>query len=719
MGNIEIIILLAIVILIIYIIRTIKSIKYKLYVGELNHDRYKIAIEALNGAVWQWHSDTKLLYLSKRLRGVLETEEIIDTFEKMKKYIKKDEISIIENFFDSKVKNKIEESFKLEITLVTTSGREINFQCNASGKVIENNIYYLSGVIIDITEKKKMDEIIKANEKNYRLALEGSQDLMFYCNLDKDEFTFNNRIEELLELPPGENHYISIKEWIDTVVYNEDKDIFYKEYEKLKTKVSTEFFAEYRVWAKNGKLIWVNSIGKVLEEDGEVNLYGSIKNINDRKEKELQVYYMGHYDEITGVPNRRYFQEKATEILKENNILKKKVAIIFIDMDNFKFVNDTYGHPIGDEILKMFCSRLQKNLNKDSILARFGGDEFIICQRNIKNEEEVKKLLNKIIKEQNKPFLIEKREIFLTASIGVSLNEGNGDDYKTSLKHADIAMYRAKGSGKNQFYFFNKEMERQLAREFELNAGLRKAITEKEIFYKYQPKYYCKSKKIQGVECLARWESKTLGNIPPSEFIPLAESTGMIVDIGRVLMEDAFNKLAEIKDKINFEFKISINLSQVQIQESGLIQFIKDRIKFYNIEPKFIEFEITESAIMKNPSNSINVLKELKRIGFSISLDDFGTGYSSLNYLKIIPLDVVKIDKSFIDDIGIDNRNECIIEKIIELSHALNLKVVAEGVENKEQVEYLERVQCDILQGYYFSKPLEYNELLQKTNVLH
>lgn len=703
--------ILIIIITIVIIIKVVKVIEYKIRVAKLNHYRYKIAIEALNGAVWEWHEKINVLYISSRIRQVLECDEIIDSMERAKKFIDEKDRENIASLFYDRINNKIKEKFKIEFTVITQGGKKIVFECTGGGRIAKDGTYSLSGTLIDITEEKAKEQLLKASEKNYRLALEGSQDIMFYCDLNKDKLIFNNRIEELLELDHKDTHIISIQQWVNNVVYKDEKKEFMDEFKKVKEGRDEYFSLEYRMKTKGDKVVWVKTRGKIVLEDDRQNIYGSISNINDRKEKELKIFQISRYDEVTGIANRRYFEEKVSELLVNDDTANGDIAIIFIDIDNFKFVNDTYGHQIGDKILILFCNKLKSVLRNVGLLARFGGDEFIISIENIKEKKEIENLLKEIIQTFNNPFDIDGKEIYCTVSIGISILPIENGDFKTALKHADIAMYKAKEDGKNQYYFFNNDMEQKLKRELDIKAGLRKAVKAKEINFKFQPKYWCKEEKIQGVECLARWQNDKLGFIAPNEFIPLAESSGLIVDIGKYLIEDVFETFSKLQSQLGNDFKIAINLSQVQIQDREFIPFIITKIKEYEIQPSLIEFEVTESAIMKYPKNAIKVLEHLKNLGFSIALDDFGTGYSSLNYLKIIPLDVVKIDKSFIDDIGIDTRNEQIIEKIVELAHSLKLSVVAEGVEEAYQVKYLQEIGCDILQGYYFSKPVDIKQL--------
>ncbi|MGG7176646.1 EAL domain-containing protein [Clostridium paraputrificum] len=678
--------------------------------NDRNYIRYKLALEALNGAVWEWDSQERLFIISSRLREILKTNIVIDSFEKFYTFISEEDRGYIRGFFNDMIEESIEEEFTLEFTVFDNSGKAILMECSGKGEM-KNSTYYLTGILLDTTEKRKQDQLLRLSEKNYRRALEGSQDIMFYFNIETSEITLSGRIAYLLELDHKLEYKLNSEDWIKYIIPS-DRELYRDAYRKFIKNNSEYISLQYRIKTTSGKIVWLMERGKrIVEEDG-IYIYGSMSNITDNKEKEMKIYYMGHFDDVTGTPNRRYFTDKAKRMLLKAKEGDNDFAILFMDLDNFKYVNDTYGHDAGDELLKIFCMKLNSILTKKCTLARFGGDEFIIAIEDVIHKGEVIKVLEDIIETFNIPLEVKGKEIYCTVSIGVSMYRSDGNTIFSLLKKADIAMYEAKASGKNQYYIYNPNIAEKFSRDLILKAALRKVPDNKEIYFEYQPKYWSRSNRIQGFECLARWNSKELGQISPGEFIPLAESTGLIVPIGNYLIEDAFKKCIEIMNITDVEFKMAINLSQVQIRDKQLVPFIKEKIKEYKINPSYIEFEVTESVIMKSPESSIRTLKSLKELGVSIALDDFGTGYSSLNYLKILPIDTVKIDKSFVDDIGIDNKNEFIIQKIIELAHLLELDVVAEGVEDLDQYNYLINYNCDIIQGYYFSKPKSFESVL-------
>ena len=347
---------------------------------------------------------------------------------------------------------------------------------------------------------------------------------------------------------------------------------------------------------------------------------------------------------------------------------------------------------------------------ENSILARYGGDEFVLVLYELNEKKEVKNLLDNIIKRLSQPIIIDNKEIFISISVGVSIYPIDGKDMGILLKRADMAMYLAKINGKNRYEFFDLRILEVLNREFNIENGLRIAIDNEEIKLVYQPKVNINTEEVIGFEVLVRWKSNELGEVSPIEFIPIAENSGLIISIGKFIIDESFKKCKELSLKTDKRFKISINLSEVQIRDEEVVSFIREELERYDLDADYIEFEITENIIMKSAEKNIETLKRLKSLGVTLALDDFGTGYSSLSYLRTLPIDVLKIDKSFIDGISMEEKSEYIINSIINLSHCLNLLVVAEGVETKDQFEYLKNSSCDIIQGYYFSKPISFEE---------
>ncbi|MBE6049038.1 MAG: EAL domain-containing protein [Clostridium sp.] len=673
---------------------------------------YQEVIDSLDIVVWQYNEETNKLNFSENYKMILGIKEDIESFEDLYSFIDSEDAEYIKVFFSELIKNRLEEKFILEFVIVNDNNKRINIECSGKGLKKQNN-YVITGAFLDTTEKVGQENKLRISEKRYRKAFEGSKYIMFYINLKEKYITLDGKVSKLIGVEWKSQYKFTIEQWLDFIIY-EEREIYKKKfYEMLESNESKYFSIEYRIRNKFGRVLWIKIKGKrISEEDGEY-IYGSISDETDRKEKEIKINYMSYYDDVTGVPNRRYFMINADKMRQTSLVNKKIFALVFIDLDDFKYVNDNYGHAVGDIVLKSFCEKIAKIINRKCFFARFGGDEFVISIENINNENEVINIVMHILEECNIPMQISNKEIFNTVSIGVSMCFNRGESIQSLLKKADIAMYKAKSTGKNKFLLFNKDMSDKVDRELNLSRCIRKSIENNEIYFLMQPKYWAKSKKMQGFEVLARWNSEELGFVSPEEFIPTAEDNGYIIEIGKFLIRDSLKKCKILKDKMDNDFKIAINLSEIQIRDENLISFVKQCIIDEGVDPKNIEFEVTETVIMTSLKNNIKVLEELKALGVSIALDDFGVGYSSLNYLRNLPIDTVKIDKSFVYDINKDFKGKCIIEKIVELAHLLDLKVVAEGVENKEQFEFLRNIDCDMIQGYYFSKPATFDKILE------
>lgn len=706
--SIMLFIILLLMIRLVYINKKYEKL-YKL--AESSKRRYRMAIDALECAIWEWNSENNKLYMSKKIKDILKINKDIESFDEWFSFIVEDEREDIKIFIENIIHNRILDNFILESSIVDFSGEKLLLKVQGNGKV-RNNVFYLSGLIVDITERKRVENMNKVIENKNRLAVEGSKDIAFWWNVNQNIISIDYSIREYLEIKGEGDVLISDKSW-KKFILEDDIDLYNKKINKVLNSKKDEFYSiDYRILSKDNKVVWLQSKGKkTLEKNGDLFIHGAFSDITDRKEKEIEINYLSFNDEVTRIPNRRFFVREVTNHI--NNYPNEKIAFIFIDLDNFKYVNDTYGHDAGDLLLIEFAKIIKNMKIKDSLFARYGGDEFIIVQYNIQEKNQIKYILDNIIKKLSNPIIINDKEIFCTLSIGVSVYPIDGGDMPILLKRADMAMYLAKVNGKNRYEFFDIKILEILNREFDIEKGLRVAVDKSEIKMLYQPKIKVDTEEVIGFESLVRWNSKSLGIVSPSEFIPIAESSGLIIPIGKYIINESFRRCKELTLKNNKEFKMAINLSEVQIRDEDIVSFISESLKFYDLSAEYIEFEITESIIMKSAERNISTLEKLKKLGVSLALDDFGTGYSSLSYLRTLPIDVLKIDKSFIDGIVIEEKSEYIINSIVELSHYLSLLVVAEGVETKEQLDFLKRISCDVIQGYYFSRPVEFDEAIR------
>ncbi len=426
---------------------------------------------------------------------------------------------------------------------------------------------------------------------------------------------------------------------------------------------------------------------------------------------EKQITYLAHHDILTDLPNRRLGQQILQGAIDEAYKKNKLVGVMFIDLDEFKYINDILGHDEGDMLLQEISTKLKKCIRQEDKLIRLGGDEFMVVFKNIRSFEHLTPIGTRIISIFSTPFLLKKRYFHITCSIGLALYPDNGEDVNTLFKNADIAMYQAKEEGGNNFRFFDKALNDKITKNIEMKENIIEGIQRKEFIMHYQPKVEMKSGKINGSESLIRWNHPQRGLIYPNEFIPIAEEYGLIKHIDRLVLEMVCYQIKEWEDKGINPGGVSANISADQFSSPEFIEVIDATLKETGINPNFLSLEITETGAMKDTCHTKENFKKIKERGISIALDDFGIKYSSLNYLKAFPIDVLKIDKSFIDEILYSDVNKTIVLSTINIAKTLNIKVIAEGVEVKEQLHILKDFHCDEYQGYLYSKPVSPKEM--------
>ena len=559
-------------------------------------------------------------------------------------------------------------------------------------------------------ELQDNEEALKNSEERYRIAIECANDSIWEWDLVTGSFFASDKLYDITGYKLKKN--VDFIKLINELVHPDDIDRVRKDFQDHINNITPIYKSEYRIKASNDSYVWISSRGKALRdsEDKAIKLAGSFTDISDRKISEEKIKFMAYYDSLTKLPNRTSFINKLTdqlELAKNKNV---EGAVFFIDLDNFKNINDTMGHDYGDKLLIYVAKQFQSLIDEKDIVCRLGGDEFILLFPYL-NESEVEFYAKKIISLFNKPLIVENKQMYITASIGVALYPRDGADTSTILKNADSAMYKAKELGKNRFVLFDPEMYLKLKRKTCIERILRTAIENNELSINYQPQYDAQNNKIFGFEALLRLNSKELGFISPLDFIPIAEECGYITKLSLwVLNESCKQSVKWLNAGYKFE-SISVNISSVDLQQADFLENIRDIFKNTSIDPNIVELEITETVLMQSLDSSINILNKLMDMGIRIALDDFGTGYSSLSYLRKIPINTLKIDKSFIDNIASSKKEEAIINNIIEMAHSLDLKVVAEGVETKDQLLILKERNCEYIQGYYFSKPLPVSEI--------
>ncbi|MDD9271772.1 EAL domain-containing protein [Paenibacillus sp. GCM10023248] len=558
----------------------------------------------------------------------------------------------------------------------------------------------LFGIFISNRFSSK-DSEIEVNEKWFRSLFENNHDGIISINRDYRILAFNSATEELTGVKADWFRNKTIHKLLPFIVQEEQEhtmEMFRKSSEGEMQNFQTAIIRQ------DGRRIELSIVNAPVILDGQVvGTYIIAKDITEEKRSKEKIKYLAYHDELTGMPNRRMFNEKISKLI-ENKY--EKFAVMVLDLDRFKLINDSLGHTYGDLFLREVCERILQCMDKTNVLlARMGGDEFtLLCDSSYDNHG-VTKLAERIIQAIATPYRLKDNEFYVTASIGIAVYPADGTDAVQLLKNADTAMYEVKKNGKNGYQFYTSDLNAQLQEKIVLETDLRKAIACKQLSLHYQPQIRAVDGQMIGVEALVRWHHPIKGMISPGIFIPIAEETGMIYEIGTWVLREACKQMKEWHRAGGPLIPVSVNLSSQQFHQTNLAAYIKGILEEVNLEPQYLELEITESMMM-DASISRSILNELTAMGVRISLDDFGTGYSSLSYLKLLPIHKLKIDRSFIRDIAVSQNDKAIVATIIAMAQNLNLDVIAEGIETKEQLDILMDNECNKIQGYYYSKPL-------------
>jgi len=462
--------------------------------------------------------------------------------------------------------------------------------------------------------------------------------------------------------------------------------------------------------AKNESFIPAEFSVSQFSMDNETFYTVILRDITERKRYESKIKKQAFYDALTDLPNRVLLKERLEVEIARAKRTNTQLAVMYLDLDRFKIINDTLGHDIGDALLKDVAKRMSHAIRADDFVARLGGDEFLILIPGLTNDEHIGKIASTILSRIQDPFRIKNHEINITGSIGIAICPDDGDVQESLMTNADIAMYRAKESGKNKFQTYTRELSNKALARMEMEHDLRRAIDYNEFVIHYQPKVNTETEEIVGMEALLRWQHPRLGLVPPNDFIPLAEETGMILQLGKWVLEESCIKNKALQNAGFPPLTVSVNLSMRQFEQHDFIDIVKNILHETGLEPKYLELEITESIAMLNVENTVRVIATLQELGVHFSIDDFGTGYSSLSKLGILSVNKLKIDKSFISKIADTSQDSVIASTILALGKNLNMQIVAEGVETRDQAKFLRDKECDEMQGYYFGKPMKFDD---------
>ena len=489
---------------------------------------------------------------------------------------------------------------------------------------------------------------------------------------------------------------------------------------RLVAKHDTVRGAEVQVYRKDRTRKWVLMNLRAVRDvyNDIVHYEGTVEDITDRKVAEERVERLAYFDALTGLPNRAFLKDRLQEAVIGARLVNQQFALLHLDLDRFKIINDSLGHSLGDLLLKDVAERLKGCTRKEDTVARIGGDGFLILLRDVRDITDVMAVAGKVVKELARDFPVQGHSLSATCSLGVSVFPMHGADSETLIKNADAAMYSAKERGRNRFHVFTEDLNIQAMERLTLENGLRLALERDEFFLVYQPQVDFASGKIIGLEALIRWQHPEAGLVPPDKFIAVAENSGLILPIGEWVLRTACSQAQKWRDD-GLSVPVAVNVSAIQFRQGGFCELIKRVLEETGLPPQLLELELTESLLLSSADMTFSVLQDLEEMGVKLAIDDFGTGYSSLSYLKKLRVNKLKIDRSFIRDIATDSDDAAITTAIINMAKSLKLKVIAEGVEDEAQMSFLREHQCDEFQGFYFSKPLQAGEIAQKLKCVH
>lgn len=561
----------------------------------------------------------------------------------------------------------------------------------------------LEGTVIDITDRKRAEDALRESEERYRLMAENSTDLISRTTRRGILVYASDAVRSLLGYEPAE---MIGRNFID-FVHPADRHIVNRYTGLLELRRSSHTFS-YRARRKDGSEVWFETTSRAIinPETRAIDEIVSVsRDINERRRAEEQIEYQAYHDSLTGLPNRLLFRDRLTIALAHAKRQETAVAVMFLDLDRFKLVNDTLGHSLGDELLRIIATRLKSVLREGDTIARMGGDEFTVLLGDLASSNVAAAIAQKLLDTVAEPVRIEGHELYVTTSIGIALFPNDGETAETLLKNADGAMYRAKDLGRNSFQLCSAAMNTRATERLSIESALRRAIERDELVLHFQPIVMLDSRSVAGMEALLRWNRPGFGIVPPAKFIDIAEETRMIVPIGEWVLHEACRRAKTWQASGHSSMRVAVNLSPRQFQQSDLRTVVARALCDSGLAPDSLELEITESTAMLNTDRTMRTLAELRELGVHIALDDFGTGHSSLNYLRRFPIDRVKIDREFVAEIEESASDRAIVSAIVAMAHGLDLAVTAEGVETEGQVTFLREQGCEEVQGFLFGKP--------------
>jgi diguanylate cyclase (GGDEF)-like protein/PAS domain S-box-containing protein len=589
---------------------------------------------------------------------------------------------------------------------------ETTLELSVSAALLRSDDDKVVGVLVictDITNLKRVEHALEESEARFRALTESAMDIVTVLDEDGIIRYQSPSVRNIL----GYNPEKMIGQYQFDLVHPDDCEFVKSAHERLIRENIMGRPVEFQVRHKDGTWRTLESIAKNSLDNPHIR--GVIVNTRDVTERNLiqqRIQHLAYHDSLTGLPNRSLLQDRASQAISRAERTGKKLAVMFIDIDNFKNVNDTLGHDVGDELLRQVASRLRSSVRDHDTIARQGGDEFIVLLEELDGQRGAARVAQKILEALRTAFVVGGTTQHVSGSMGIALHPEDGNDPQTLMKNADTAMFHGKGMGKNTYQFFTHQMNIAVKRRAILESSLRAAAKDGDFTLHYQPQIDLVSGKIVAVESLIRWNSQDGGTMMPGEFIPLAEENGLISQIGEWVLREGCRQAKSWQDKNITHCRVAINLSTRQLGDKGFVDMVGAILRETGLDPKYLELEITESQVMRQAEGSIMQLNKLADMGIQLAVDDFGTGYSSLSYLKRLPIRKLKIDQSFIRDITIDPNDTAIVVAIINMAKSLDLEVIAEGIETAGQLKLLRAKGCNIGQGYYFSVPMSADSIL-------
>jgi diguanylate cyclase (GGDEF)-like protein/PAS domain S-box-containing protein len=605
------------------------------------------------------------------------------------------------------------EHFDLEYRILHADGN-IRWVHENGGPLFNENgeLEALEGFIQDITCRKQSEQLAQEAEERYRSIFENAIEGIYQTSASGQYLNFNPALARIYGYDSTDDLILGICD-IQKQLYVESNKR--AEFTELMQTHGQVLNFEAQVYRKNGDVIWISeNAHEVHDADGELLFYeGTVEDISERKNYERQIEYQATHDILTGLPNRTLLTDRLQQCMSFADRYGSVLAVAFVDLDQFKIINDSMGHHVGDELLMIMAERLSSNVRDSDTVVRLGGDEFVLLLTSMQSVDDIALSMQRVLAAVAKPCMIEGRDFVVSCSIGIGIYPDDGANPSTLFKNADMAMYKAKQLGRNNFQFYSRELNEALTERVEIEYRLRNAIENEEFLLYYQPKMDFVTGKICGAEALIRWQPPGEAIISPMSFIPVAEETGQIEEIGHWVLINACRKARELHELLGHPIPIAVNVSPRQFRQFDLINTVESVLKSTELDPQCLELEITEGCLIHDTHHFIQTLHDLKALGIKLSIDDFGTGYSSMAYLKDFPVDRLKIDKVFVANLETEQTNMGILKAVVALGHGLGLKVVAEGVETAYQQAFLHGIGCDELQGYYFSRPLEADAFLE------